>query len=298
MKKYIIGSGFLLSLVVFFIPILDMTMFELSLFDLVKLGFGIVDSNSMLSYVVDSLQQYFMPYALAIIGLMILIVFAAIATMRFDGKKLKTYSLSFATIINLYLLFMVTAMLSSGDGGGTALDSGYVSLCYGTIVFWIIIYVCIFTLSIMTTRFDTVYTSNHVNKSSHQNYNSHINQISKIEKQPIIKEKINNKIKNSFFGAIIGTGTLHNGFAYLLDDKIKVYFNKNNKSIELCDFEDNTTVIDIYYVPEYEEYCVKVFEKKTVFLKSGQPLGKNRIYYLPRGTNIYINENEYSFCLA
>ena len=106
MKKYIIGSGFLLSLVVFFIPILDMTMFELSLFDLVKLGFGIVDSNSMLSYVVDSLQQYFMPYALAIIGLMILIVFAAIATMRFDGKKLKTYSLSFATIINLYLLFL------------------------------------------------------------------------------------------------------------------------------------------------------------------------------------------------
>ena len=36
----------------------------------------------------------------------------------------------------------------------------------------------------------------------------------------------------------------------------------------------------------------------TIFLTSGQPLGKNRFYYLPRGTEIYIKDqtNKFKLC--
>jgi hypothetical protein len=54
----------------------------------------------------------------------------------------------------------------------------------------------------------------------------------------------------------------------------------------------------VYYISEYQEYCVEVNEKLCVFLESGQPLGKGRDYYLPRGTKIYVKDAGNTFTLA
>ena len=52
---------------------------------------------------------------------------------------------------------------------------------------------------------------------------------------------------------------------------------------------------NIYYVSQYEEYCIQPLQTMTIFLTSGQPLGKNRFYYLPRGTEIYIKDQTNKF---
>lgn len=46
-----------------------------------------------------------------------------------------------------------------------------------------------------------------------------------------------------------------------------------------------------------KKYAVQPAKTSTVYLKSGQPLGKNRIYYLPRGMEIWIASRKNSFLL-
>ena len=63
----------------------------------------------------------------------------------------------------------------------------------------------------------------------------------------------------------------------------------------LSPYEEEGAAAGIYYIREYGEYCAEPFEKRAVFLESGQPLGKGRQYYLPRGTKIYVGSRENSF---
>ena len=55
---------------------------------------------------------------------------------------------------------------------------------------------------------------------------------------------------------------------------------------------------EVYYVAEYQEYCVKPMRKLAVFLESGQPLGAGREYRLPRGMKICMVGKEEVFTLA
>ena len=79
----------------------------------------------------------------------------------------------------------------------------------------------------------------------------------------------------------------------VLDDKVEVYA-VNNGDIER--YEEGNILAKIYYISEYQEYCVEPLEMRTVLLKSGQPLGANRLYYLPRGTEISIKDAKYELC--
>ena len=54
----------------------------------------------------------------------------------------------------------------------------------------------------------------------------------------------------------------------------------------------------VYFIGDYNEYCVEPYEKSAVFLESGQPLGKGRKYYLPRGTRVYVKDKNNQFTLA
>lgn len=103
---------------------------------------------------------------------------------------------------------------------------------------------------------------------------------------------------SEFTGAVSGESGLYAGRIYSLKDKKEVFFTMNEKNAVLSPYEEEGAAAGIYYIKEYGEYCAEPFEKNTVFLESGQPLGKGRQYYLRRGTKIYIGDRDNSFTLV
>ena len=68
----------------------------------------------------------------------------------------------------------------------------------------------------------------------------------------------------------------------LLENRCEVFFHIEGEQIYV-DQSPEGAEAGIWYIEQREEYAVQPAKTSTVYLKSGQPLGKNRIYYLPRG---------------
>ena len=103
----------------------------------------------------------------------------------------------------------------------------------------------------------------------------------------------NNYQSDVFEGMILNT----NQKVLILKDRKEVHIVDGDR-IDICRNKQGTILGYIYYVSQYEEYCIQPLQTMTIFLESGQPLGKNRFYYLPRGTEIYIKDqlNKYKLC--
>ena len=54
----------------------------------------------------------------------------------------------------------------------------------------------------------------------------------------------------------------------------------------------------ISYDWEQEEYWVQPLDRMTVFLESGQPLGQDRTYCIPRGKAVIIDNKKNQFRLG
>lgn len=105
------------------------------------------------------------------------------------------------------------------------------------------------------------------------------------------------KPAGDFTGAITGENGLYSGKVYRLKDKKEVFFVMEGTDAVLTPYEEDGAAAGVYYIAEYGEYCVEPFEKNKVFLGSGQPLGKGRQYYLPRGSKVCIGNPENRFIL-
>ena len=101
-----------------------------------------------------------------------------------------------------------------------------------------------------------------------------------------------------FQGAIVGKSGIYQSKAYMLKDRIPVYFCGQKQPVVTTRSTGGEGLAKVYYVAEYQEYCVIPMGMKKVFLESGQPLGATREYYLPRGTEIYLEDNRFRFLLA
>jgi hypothetical protein len=101
-----------------------------------------------------------------------------------------------------------------------------------------------------------------------------------------------------FQGGIIGMSGKYQGYGYPLRRKEQVFFQAYEKQVEISKVESKNSVGSVFYVQEYDEYCFEPFYSLTCFLASGQPLGKERCYYLPRGSEIYIFDKNNHFKLA
>lgn len=102
----------------------------------------------------------------------------------------------------------------------------------------------------------------------------------------------------NFSGALIGMSGLFIGKAYPLENVTEVYFREEKGKIFVTPYEEEDNLAGVYYINQYQEYCVEPTRKLAVFLESGQPLGMGRKYYLPRGTKVYLCDKENLFTLA
>lgn len=91
-----------------------------------------------------------------------------------------------------------------------------------------------------------------------------------------------------FHGAVLGENGRFRGKAYPLKYEEESFFVSDGADISISDREADTAIASVYYAEEYAEYCIRPMRRMSVFLESGQPLGRDRIYYLPRGMKIHV----------
>lgn len=113
------------------------------------------------------------------------------------------------------------------------------------------------------------------------------------EQEALLREQ-----RENFTGALQGESGIFKGKTYPLKKDTEAFFLWEEDGAVLSPYENSQSLAGVYFVRKYQEYCVEPFEKVCVYLESGQPLGKGRQYYLPRGTRIYIKTKENVFTLA
>lgn len=104
--------------------------------------------------------------------------------------------------------------------------------------------------------------------------------------------------RKRFTGAVISRSGDYKGKVYPLEKMTEIFFEKKDGQMVITPYQSEISLAGIYYIGEYGEYCVEPMEKGCFYLESGQPLGKGRKYYLPRGTNVYLKEKENKYTLA
>ena len=104
-------------------------------------------------------------------------------------------------------------------------------------------------------------------------------------------------MKNQMFeGAVTGKEGIYKGRTLLLENRREVFFHLEGRQIYVDQMPEGAEA-GIWYIAQHEEYAIQPAKTRTVYLKSGQPLGKDRIYYLPRGMEIWIESQKNRFLL-
>ncbi|MCI8646197.1 MAG: hypothetical protein HFE76_05200 [Firmicutes bacterium] len=103
-----------------------------------------------------------------------------------------------------------------------------------------------------------------------------------------------------FFGGLAGSSGMFKGKIRLLDKDEQLVIGIDE---QICDVVleyslDGAGYCSIHYDTIMKEYQLKPLCTESVFLKSGQPLGKDRIYCLPRGTVIMFKDKKSIFQLV
>lgn len=106
------------------------------------------------------------------------------------------------------------------------------------------------------------------------------------------------KSSEPFTGAVIGGAGGYKGKVYPLKKMTEVFFEMEAGQMVLTPYQSEASLAGVYYIEEYGEYCVEPMERGCFYLESGQPLGKGRKYYLPRGTKVYLKDKENKYTLA
>lgn len=304
-KKYIKNINailFLVSILCVYKKLLTGVGDEISAYMIMKIGMGFVDEEGISYWLYYYLEQYFNGMAGAILGLMIFCLITTIELLLIKNKKTAHVSaiISSAMCIvfvgNFYC--KINEIINTMDdiysyfGGNIPTE-----INKGTALLWIGCYVLIFILAILGLCYkeDEKEAINQVLTKGIKISNPIVDNKSIYENK---KTSVQNDKILDFHGAVVGNKGIYQGMAYLLQEKRKIFVKDHNGLMEFSAFEEHDAVMEFYYISEYQEYCVEVNEKKMVFLMSGQPLGTNKKYYLPRGTEFYIKDDTNIFELS
>lgn len=315
--KYILAICFAGMLGVAFLPIIEVSIYRLSVFDILKMTLNGSQSIEFLKELQKVMYQYVFKYLILFAIAVALILIASVLCIIQKDEHVYKRSIIYALIVNFYSSCVMLACYKSIE----TLDFSTnffqtrpdISLYLITVFIWEMITLLIILISIMGIKMEklkNVEIKEDIPELFQEDIHSFENQDIMEEDTPLELEiqeeyKQYSKIEEGqqymednyqsdvFEGMILNT----NQKVLVLKDRKEVYITNDNE-INICRSQQGLVLGNIYYVSQYEEYCIQPLQTMTIFLTSGQPLGKNRFYYLPRGTEIYIKDqtNKFKLC--
>lgn len=106
--------------------------------------------------------------------------------------------------------------------------------------------------------------------------------------------------RKEFYGGLIGRSGIYKGKIRLLSGQevLRIGTDEKTNDVLLNMVFDGITYCELFYDEQEKEYYLRPQRARGVFLQSGQPLGKDRLYCLPRGTVFTVRDKNNEFELA
>lgn len=315
--KYILAICFAGMLGVAFLPIIEVSIYRLSVFDILKMTLNGSQSIEFLKELQKVMYQYMFKYLILFAIAVALILVATVLCIIQKDEHVYKRSIIYALIVNFYSSCVMFACYKSIETLDFSTDffqtNPDISLYLITVFIWEMVTLLIILISIMGIKMgkgENVELEEELPELFQEDIHSFENQDIMEEDDPLeleIQEEYkqyseieegqqymeDNYQSDVFEGMILNK----NQKVLILKDRKEVYITNDNE-INICRNQQGLVLGNIYYVSQYEEYCIQPLQKMTIFLASGQPLGKNRFYYLSRGTEIYIKDqtNKFKLC--
>lgn len=293
------------ALAVALLPLIQFGPSALSVVDCLQLIGGHWENFSIYEELLLLLHQYLEPF-LPFLLFAVLAIFVTAVVALFLPEQVSLYlTLIFPFLFNLYIFFLFGKIINKLNSLQDALlffslDST-VSFHLLVVTIWCLIWLLCVLFSILGL---TLHASAHIRAELEDILPEMIdptgssNAIPYLEQIHLLEQQSQDQNPSKFSGAIIGVNGIFFQKAYPLQDRIPVCFISDENEVFVQTKQNAQTLAILYYVGQYQEYCIKPLVRHSVFLASGQPLGLGRKYFLPRGTKLYFLDRNHAFSLA
>lgn len=315
--KYVIALCFVGSLSLAVFPVLDIAIFDFSFMDMIKIILGhYASSQDEIWKTLSSIfQAYLKPYLIYLILWAALLIVGMLSCLLMKRKVLYRFLIPYECIVNVYTVTICILTIQKLKETEEALQflniNFHIGVHTSTAISWFLLSLFIILFSMLGMYFERaknikdqevmpeLYDSQNNPWDIHHDITEYVpRETTLAQNDKSSKKQDVDRVDKDFTGALIGTGNLYHDFVYPLSDKVEVFFHDYKDHMEVEEYKNVHTIMGIYFIPEYQEYCIIPYVKKCVYLKSGQPLGQQRSYYVPRGTEFYLNQPRYSFRLG
>lgn len=315
-KKYIKNINailFLISILCIYRSLLTGIGEKINAYLLMKIGLGFVEAEGLSQWFYSYIGQYLNTLAGAIL---VMIMFSVVtAIVLFFNKNRKVAHIIAIISAVICSIFVGSCYAKVNEIISEIIDTysywgekSPVGINQVTIFLWFGCYVVIIALAVRGLCFEAEEKLERNDQDFCTYKGKEDIKVSKqiINNPAIYENKRANEIRKpnqqnkmlDFHGVIVGKKGFYQEMAYLLEEKREIFVRSDNELLEFSAYEENDAIMGIYYISEYQEYCVDIKKKKMVYLVSGQPLGADKKYYLPRGTEIYIKDDTNIFELS
>lgn len=269
--KYIEAVLMVASIGLFFMPLIEISEVGISVIDILKINGGAFDfGGGIEGSILQDVQNYLDSYAPRIFIFLYVIFAEAFNIAILEKKKAFLVAIVGWIINNIVAVgscIWIKAKINEVKSAISFFDvSKIIRFCTTTIFLWIVLYVLILLIAIYGIKSQEA-----------------------VQMETSVKD---------FNGGVLGASRRFQGVKYLFHESCQIFFQYENGQVQIRKEKGMNSVADIRFFKEYQKYCVEPLEHLSIFLESGQPLGENRKYYLPRGCKIVIKESENTFILA
>lgn len=307
--KFVIGIAILGSLGVVFLPLVRVAgLVEFSISELLAAAGGKtveMDYDDLKSVALNNLAEIseryheeLSPYLLMAGIFLVVIVAAAALTMTLAPKIAYYISLLAAAVVGCCTVYLFVQVKSGLDEIESALGLGSYRMVEViqfetlTLTLWCLVWLLVLVLSaygIMTVRRERPIRTGVI---------PDFPPMAPVVPPVTLGPGTMKTYYESFQGAVVSRNSFYGKRVYPLQERMEVFFAEENGVVYITKFPGANILAGVYFVKDYQEYCIDVYEPRSVYLVSGQPLGPNRRYYLPRGMEIYLKEQRFLFKLA
>lgn len=321
--KYIVGALLACSLIAGFMPLIEVGAMKMSVMDILKIGVGNYGDTELIREVMELFQAYLRPSVITVIILIALILAGAFLTVVLDASKAYIAAIAGRAVNNILVIILGVTVKGKMDEVESAfsffgLNSG-IRFHLSTIVLWIILYIAAFGLSVYglvlnkgtkpVGRPQDIMPESLSDRTNpwdaprDPKKQAYLDRIGQLEREREAAKKNAPPVREQaagadFHGVIGGRSGRYESKVYPLQERVQVFISRDGSEVYIATVKSADAAAGVYYVGEYEEYCVEPYEKNSFFLMSGQPLGSGRCYHLPRGTEVYIGDKSHAFVLA
>lgn len=285
------------------LPFVKIGKIRLTVLSILKIGFGKSEGSILQKGVLSIIKSYTQPFVYLILIMIVLLIVMVILSIVINGKNAYIAGILGQFVMNgtvIYLFFKLRHNIYAIREMVSFFDlEGVVSFQIYPLIIWILLEVLAFITNVYGLYLfsDTNYDREEYIQDIITPGRSVIPE-AVLHEDPVSSEP-NFSQDSSYYGAIVGNTGMYKEMAFELRKKELVFVIEDGKQVLIQrEKMSSNMVAQLYYIPEYQEYCVKPLKKLNVFLISGQPLGNGREYYLPRGTQIYILDKQNLFTLA